>query len=772
VTDVAAHPAPTPDGTADAVLTSAAPRFADEAISAMVADAYGVEGRVLRALNSERDQVVLVGDDHRQVVVKISNEAESASNIDLEESAAAWAASVDPDLPLSTPLAVRGGGSRHDVVVHPESGRSHFLRAYDRLPGRAGLTGADLTPRTVVACGATTARTARALRGFFHPAAGRKLLWHVEERDQTRRLVGHIDDAATRRLVEEAFAGFEERAAPVWPALPGQVVHGDITLDNLLIDGDEVTGVIDLGDLAHSTIVFDIAAALSSLAATLSGDALFRTLRHFLDGYRSITPLEPEELAALGDTMAVRAAITLCISHWRAADHPENAAYIRAWDEMSISVLRQFAELGPEDVTRRLGGPSAPPATADLHRRRDAVFGTALAELTYTEPMHLVRGSGATLTDSSGRTFIDAYNNVPVVGHAHPRVSGAIADQARLLSINLRYLHPRAIELAERLVATMPSGLDTVLLLNSGSEATDLAWRLATAATGRTGALVTEFAYHGVTTATNAFSPEEWRGGWTPGHVERFAAPGEDAAGAEALTDAVGRLRHAGHEPALVIVDPLYTSDGIHAPGAAYHEALQAAARSAGALVVADEVQAGFGRAGDHLWSFTGAGLSPDIVTLGKPMGNGYPIAAVVTRRSHVEALGAEAEFFSTFAGSPVAAVAALAVMDVIDDDDLVTRAGAMGSVLRERLTEAAPGIPAVRAVRGRGLLVGVDLAGTPPEAVAGVLDRAREHGVLVGTTGPGYDVLKIRPPLAITEAQVTRVADVVIDALRAIADC
>jgi 4-aminobutyrate aminotransferase-like enzyme len=762
-------------GTADAVLTSAAPGFDDAAIIAMVAETYGVQGRVLRPLNSERDQVVLVGGDHRELVVKLSNESESESNIDLEESAAMWAVSADPGLPISTPLAVIGGIAHHAVVVHPETGRSHFLRAYDKLPGRAGLTGADLSPRAVFACGAMTARTARALRGFFHPAAGRKLLWHVEERHSTRRLSKHIDDASTRRLVEDAFAGFDERVAPVWSALRGQVVHGDITLDNLLIDDDEVTGVIDLGDLAHSTIVFDIAAALSSLAATLSGDALFRTLRRFLDGYRSVTPLEPEELAALGDTIAVRAAITLCISHWRAADHPENAAYIRAWDEMSLSVLRQFAELGPAAVTQQLGGPTPPPDTADLHRRRDAVFGDALAELTYSEPMHLVRGSGATLADSSGRTYIDAYNNVPVVGHAHPRVSGAIADQARLLSINLRYLHPRAIELAERLVATMPpeltNGLDTVLLLNSGSEATDLAWRLATAATGRTGALVTDFAYHGVTTATNAFSPEEWRGGWTPGHVERFAAPHADAHDTGSFGDAVARLHDAGHEPALVIVDPLYTSDGIHAPGAAYHEALQAAARSAGALVVADEVQAGFGRAGDHLWSFAGTGLTPDVVTLGKPMGNGYPIAAVVTRREYVEALGAEAEFFSTFAGSPVAAVAALAVLDVIDDDDLVAHAGAMGSLLRDRLTDAAPDIPAIRAVRGRGLLVGVDLGGTPAAAVAAVLDRAREQGVLVGTTGPTYDVLKIRPPLAITEAQVTRVADVVIDVVSTMAD-
>ena len=746
----------------EAVLTGAAPRFEDETILGLVAETYGVGGRVLRALNSERDQVVLVGDDQRQLVVKLSHEAETAANIDLEESAARWAVTADPGLPLSTPLTVRGSQARHGVVRHPATGAAHFLRAYDRLPGQAGLVWTDLAPDTVVAYGAVTARTARALRGFFHPAAGRRLLWHVEERDRTRTLARHIDDPSTRRLVEAAFDDFEERVAPTWPALRAQVVHGDLTLDNLLVDDGEVSGVLDLGDLAHSTLVSDIAAAFGSLSATLEGAALFRTLRLFLDGYRSVTPLEPAELAALGDTIAVRAAITLCISHWRAADHPENAAYIRGWDEISVSLLRQFEELGHEEVTRRLGGPRTPPDTTELIGRRAAVFGTALAELTYSEPLHLVSGSGATLTDSNGETLIDAYNNVPVVGHTHARVSGAIADQARLLSTNLRYLHPRAIELAERLVDSMPGDLDTVLLVNSGSEATDLAWRLATAATGRTGALVTEFAYHGVTTATAALSPEEWRDGRRPGHVERFAAPGGPRPDPTSFGDAVGRLREAGHEPALVIVDPVYTSDGVLAPGAAYHEALGAAATAAGALVVADEVQAGFGRTGDHLWSFVGAGLVPDVVTLGKPMGNGYPIAAVVTRSSYAEALGGEAEFFSTFAGSPVAAVAGLAVLDVIDDHDLVAHAAAMGALLRGRLQEATAACPAVHDVRGRGLIVGVDLAGTPSTVVAAVQDRVREHGVLIGTTGPASDVLKIRPPLAISRAQVARVADVV----------
>jgi 4-aminobutyrate aminotransferase-like enzyme/Ser/Thr protein kinase RdoA (MazF antagonist) len=759
-------------GSDDEVLTSSAPRFADEDIAKLVAASYDVTGHVVRALNSERDQVVLLAGGERDLVVKLSNEAESLTNIELEESAALWAIAADPDLPLSTPLAVRGSGARHTVVEHATTGSSHVLRAYDRLPGRASLDGVDLDRATVAEYGAITARTGRALRGFHHPAVGRRVFWHAEERVRTHELAEHIVDATTRTLVEAAFAGFEERVAPVWGGLRAQAIHGDVSLDNLLVDDGAVTGVLDLGDLTHSTLVWDVAAALTSLASTLTGDDLFRTFRLFLDGYRSVTPLEPEELAVLGDATALRAAITLCISHWRAAEHPDNATYIQKWDEMSVSLLRQFAELGHEEVTRRLGGPAPAPDTAELAARRADVFGTALAPLSYSRPLHLVSGRGATMTDSDGTTYIDAYNNVPVVGHAHPRVSGRISDQARLLSTNLRYLHPSAIELAERLVATMPSGLDTVLLVNSGSEATDLAWRLAVAATGRTGALVTGFAYHGVTTAATALSPEEWRGGWKPQQVERFDAPAERQPDASSFGEAVDRLRTAGHEPGLLILDTTYTSDGILTPGPDYHGALGAAARAAGALIVADEVQAGFGRTGEQLWSFEGAGLAPDMVALGKPMGNGYPLAAVITRSSYVEALGRETECFSTFAGSPVAAAAGLAVLDVIEDEGLIAHTAAMGDLLRSRLREGTAGCRAVHDVRGRGLLVGVDLAGTPPDEVAGVVERVRDQGVLIGTTGPRYDVLKIRPPLVVTAQQIARVARVVSDALRQIADC
>lgn len=707
--------------------------FLDDAtVAAVVGEHFGFHGTVRTHFNSECDQSVLLVDEFgTERVAKISQDATSVDELDLEAGAALWAHQVDPLLHIPLPLATLAG-TRHARTPR-------LVRLYERLPGRASIDGTTLSPAAVKDYGATTARLALALRGFFHPGAGRRSPWHVESRHQLGVLDNH--------LVQNARERFEQHVAPLWESLRAQPVHSDLTLDNLLLDDrGHVSGILDFGDLTHTAVVADVAAALVSVGSTRTGRDLLSTLTLFLDGYTAVSPLEPVERAVLADTVALRCAITVCLS----AGRPEGNDYLRSWDAGAWSMLRELDAATPDQLAAAFGAPRPQPSTAELLARRHTVFGSVLAPLTYGEPLTPVQGSGATLLDADGRTYLDAYNNVPVVGHAHPRVATAIADQARRLSTNLRYLHPRAIELAERLVATMPPGLDTVLFANSGSEATDLAWRIATAVTGHTGALVSNFAYHGVTTATTAFSPEQWRGGWTPDHVERFDV------GAE-LAGPIERLANRLHRPAALIIDPTYTSDGILVPGKQYHAALCQTAREHGALVVADEVQAGFGRAGDHLWSFEGAGLTPDIVTLGKPMGNGYPVAAVIARRAHVEALAAQTEFFSTYAGGPVAAAAASAVLDVIEDEQLINHAGEMGELLRQRLSEAG------HQPRGRGLLIGVPLPGVD---VSAVLDEARRRGVLIGSTGPDNDVLKIRPPLVITPEQVEEVAAVVLAAV------
>jgi 4-aminobutyrate aminotransferase-like enzyme len=370
--------------------------------------------------------------------------------------------------------------------------------------------------------------------------------------------------------------------------------------------------------------------------------------------------------------------------------------------------------------------------------------------------VHVTRGEGSWLIDADGRHLLDAYNNVPVVGHCHPRVTEAVVRQTRTLNTHARYLYEPLVELAERLLATVPpeTGLDTVMLVNSGSEANDVAWRIAAGVTGRDGALVSHHAYHGVTAVTADLSPEEWPGGFEPAHVGRISPGWTD----EELAAAVGRRPLAA-----TFLDAGLTSDGIHPPAAERVRALVRATHDAGGLFVADEVQVGYGRSGEHLWAFAHLGIAPDFVTLGKPMGNGYPVAAVLTRREIVDGFAFAGTVFSTFGGNPVAAQAALAVLDVIEDERIVPSVKRVGQLLRSRIE--ALGHPAVRGVRGLGLLVGVQL--DDPEHARRVVDAMRAAGVLIGRTGPRDDVLKIRPPLVVADEHV----EILVSALAAALD-
>jgi 4-aminobutyrate aminotransferase-like enzyme len=542
-----------------------------------------------------------------------------------------------------------------------------------------------------------------------------------------------------------------------------------------------VSGIVDFGDMAHTATVLDVPATLQSLVRDV-GDP-FEVAESFLAGYTSVVPLDADEAELLGDLLAGRMAQTILISEFRTRRYPDNA-YIRGWSEPAWTLLGQLEAYGWERSSRRLAvaarrpilGAGAGGGAGRLRERRDRVLGPALEPLSYARPLHVVEGTGAWLMDADGRRYLDAYNNVPVVGHAHPRVVDAVARQAALVNTNTRYLHGNVVELAERITATLPDELDTVFFVNSGSEANDLAWRLATTATGADGGLVTEWAYHGVTAAIAALSPSEWTNGEAPDHVETLPAPNTyrgpyaeatdpaDVARA-AVESAVGRLAERGHRPAALYVDSLFTADGILVPAAAAVAAFADATRAAEALVVADEVQSGHCRTGD-MWGFEAWGFTPDVVTLGKPMGNGHPVAAVVTRRELAERFAGTTTWFSTFGGNPVACAAALAVLDVLDDERLAERARSVGHALRAGIGGLAERHPSIGDVRGRGLMAGVELVADaatkePDAGLAGrVKEAMRERGVLIGTTGRAGNVLKIRPPLCITRDEAAIIVE------------
>ena len=715
------------------VLDATPPRYTADEAARIAADTFGVSG-IASALGSERDQAFLLENGGAGGVLKISNSGEDGATLDLEEAAIAHLAAVDPELPVARLLAPRAAFNGHQVRL--------FERRHGRKPGP------ELEDSAVRGIAEMHARLCLALRSFFHPAAGRELLWSVQATPRLRPLLREIEDPERRALVSRALDRYDERVLRAWSRLRAQVAHGDFNLDNLLVDEHgRLTGILDFGDCCHTALAADVAIALASYLRGRPLEDAFRVARIALDGFASRFPLEELELELLGDLVAARLSAIVSISAWRSRRFPENTAYIEAWDDDSWRLLAFLDELDPREIAHELGARRPAVPTAELARRRNDAFGGLLTPLTYRRPVHAARAEGVWIYEPDESRLLDAYNNVPVVGHCHPRVTEAVVRQTRLGATNARYLAEPLIELAARLLATFPpdAGLDTVLLVNSGSEANDLAWRLAAGVTGGDGMLVTEHAYHGVTAATAALSPEDWPAGTLPDTVARIPPPGSGRELGTALDAALAQL---GGRLAATFLDGSLMSDGIYVPDAAELRLLVERTHAAGGLYVADEVQAGHGRLGPELWSFVPHGIAPDVVTLGKPMGNGYPVAAVVTRRELAERFPYAGRTFSTFGGNPVAAAAALAVLDVLEDERLPERAAGVGERLRAAIEGLGSG--GVVDVRGTGLIAGVQLPSG--EVAARAADGLREHGVLVGLTGKNEDVLKVRPPLVFTD--------------------
>jgi len=401
----------------------------------------------------------------------------------------------------------------------------------------------------------------------------------------------------------------------------------------------------------------------------------------------------------------------------------------------------------------------------ELLKRRERALGPAY-RLFYDQPVHLVRGEGVWLFDAGGQRYLDCYNNVASVGHCHPRVVEALCRQAAVLNTHTRYLHENIVAYAERLAATLPGELSVCMFVCTGTEANDLAVRIARAVTGNHGIIVTEHGYHGNSTTVYEMSTEEYPASERPDYLEvveapctyrgRFSVPGFGAAsGFAALLDpAIERLAARGHRPALFISDNIYSSNGVLTPPPEYLRGVYRRVREAGGLAIADEVQSGLCRLGDHFWGFQDSGVVPDIVTMGKPLGDGHPLAAVVTTPDIAAAFASRYDYFNTFGGNPVSAAVGLAVLDVIEREGVLQHVHEVGETLGRGLQALADKHSVVGDVRGKGLFYGVELVRDrvtrePADAEARrVRELLRESGVLLGTTGPGNNVIKIRPPL------------------------
>jgi 4-aminobutyrate aminotransferase-like enzyme len=371
--------------------------------------------------------------------------------------------------------------------------------------------------------------------------------------------------------------------------------------------------------------------------------------------------------------------------------------------------------------------------------------------IAYRNPVKIVRGEMQYLFDDEGRRYLDAYNNVAHVGHCHPRVVAAAIEQMRTLNTNTRYLHDLILRFAERLTATLPEPLRVCYFVNSGSEANELALRLARAHTHAQDLIVLDHAYHGNTTTLIEISPYKHNGLGgigPPGWVHKVPLPADEQ---ENVQPVLRGLKQTGRGLCGFIAESMPSVAGQIVLPRGYLSRVYELVRAAGGVCIADEVQTGYGRIGTHFWAFEHYSVVPDIVVLGKPIGNGHPLGAVITTPEIAHSFDNGMEFFSTFGGNTVSCAIGLAVLDVVQEERLQQHALEVGTHLLNRLRDLAKRHALICEIRGSGFFVGVELTkDSAPAAVAAgnIVNYMRENGILLGTDGPHYNVLKIRPPM------------------------
>ena len=752
-------------------------------------EAFALAGRAT-PLPGDRDRNFALDSDRGRFVLKVAFSASERTAREAQRAALAHLAARDPD--VTAPRPVPDPDGRDFVTVQDAGGVPcdlHVLTWVDGVPLPAWTGPAD---RARPPWGALAARIRRSLADFDHPGVPISTPWEL------RRAPHEIRDrmdglGAGRPLVEEALQEFLEGTAPLLSLLSTQVVHNDLNDHNVIVvDGTESPrlGVIDFGDLTRSVGVAELAVACAY--GILDTDAPLDALLDLVTGYSEVAggagavphPLEWEVLLPL---VRLRLALSVSMSATQSAAEPDNT-YLRVSEASAWRAIRQLAVLDApraHDRIRRAAGlrglvpgQSIPTGTAEIGDVRRRHLGTGLSVVG--SGIEMVHGRGAWLIAADGTPYLDLVNNVAHVGHGHPRVVEAAAHQMRLLNTNSRYLHGLRARYVERLLEAVPNRFTHCWLVCSGSEANELALRLARAASGRRDLIAYRDGYHGNTTTLVDASgykhagpggqgPPEWvHVAPTPG-----VRPEEDPKDARerllAGLDAALEAAAARGGPGALLAEALPGCGGQLVPPPGYLRDAYARVQGAGGVVIADEVQTGFGRVGERFWAFELQDAEPDVITMGKPIGNGHPLGAVVSTSAVADAFRTGMEYFNTFGGNPVSCAVGLAVMDVIEDEGLRENARRMGELFLERLTELETRHASVVDVRGVGLFLGVELGrdGHPDgDRAASLVDGCLDRGLLISRDGPAGNVLKIKPPLCIRTEEVHRAVDVLDEVL------
>ncbi|UJH66095.1 aminotransferase class III-fold pyridoxal phosphate-dependent enzyme [Allomuricauda sp. SCSIO 65647] len=629
----------------------------------------------------------------------------------------------------------------------------------------------------VASLGSFLAKLDRQLFDFDHIALrARQWEWDLQYLPLNKRHLAAIPDPQKRNLVRHFFQQYERQVLPLLPKLRKSVIHNDANEWNILMKNGYVSGLIDFGDLAHSPVINEVAIALTYICYDKEDPLTWA--KPFLKAYHKTLPLSEEEIGSLYYLIAARLCTSVCNSAHAARVNPDNK-YASVSEEKAWSLVYKWLRIGPKKAENCFREAlSFPKKYGDTVKNAVAHRNKHLSKtlsISYQKPIVMERAAFQYMFDSQGNCFLDAYNNIPHVGHQHPKVVEAGQRQMGLLNTNTRYLYDLLPNYAERLLATFPEPLNKVFFVNSGSAASDLAIRLAKAHTETRNLMVMEHGYHGNTQIGIDISDYKFnnaKGQGQRSHIYKTTLPdtfrgpytqNDGTAGKIYSEEAIENIKGLSEPLAAFISEPIVGCGGQIPLAKNYLKPVYEATRTQGGVCISDEVQTGFGRLGDVFWGFEQQGVVPDIVVLGKPMGNGHPIGAVVTTDKIAASFEKGVEFFSSFGGNPVSCAIGMAVLEVIEEEDLQQNALEVGNYYQQLLRALQNDHSCIGDVRGSGLFIGIDMVkeGTrePDTPLAQHLkNELRNRHILISTDGPADNVIKSKPPLCFSKENAEEV--------------
>jgi ethanolamine-phosphate phospho-lyase len=602
--------------------------------------------------------------------------------------------------------------------------------------------------------------------------------WDIQHLALSNKYINEISNASDRSLVRYFFQQYEENVIPALPFLRKQVIHNDANEWNVLTKNNRISGIIDFGDFTYSFLINELAIAITYGCYDKNEPLEWASI--IIKSYHAILPLTEKELSVLYYLISARLVISVCQSAHASKSNPANT-YTTVSEKAAWKMLYKWLEINPiaaNNLFREAAGyPKIKEISIEKTIERRHNYISPILSLSYDKPIHMVRSAFQYMYDAAGNTFLDAYNNIPHVGHSHPKVVETGQKQMAKLNTNTRYLYDELSSYAEKLLAKFPKSLNKVFFINSGSAASDLAIRMAKNHTRKEKIMVMEHGYHGHTQMAMDISDYKFRQAKGQGQKEFILKTdipsqynGRFNDGKSYALAAIDQIKKSKEGIATFISEPIVGCGGQVPLANGYLKELYPAIRKQGGVCISDEVQTGFGRLGDYFWGFEAHDVIPDIVIIGKPMGNGHPMGAVICTSEIADSFSKGVEFFSSFGGNPVSCAIGISVLEVIEEEKLQVNAKKVGDYYKSLFIELQKKYDQIGDVRGSGLFLGIEIVKSnsqePDTKLAQhVKNELRNNFILIGTDGPFDNVLKTKPPLCFTKKNAEKVVKAIEEA-------